>query len=189
MDSQRPYDIIAIGGSAGSFPVLMQIFESVPVNFCVPVVVILHRMKNVPSEMDRILSVNKSIREPDDKEPVADCRIYLAPQNYHLLVEEDRTFSLDYSEPVHYSRPSIDVSFLNIADTYKERCVGILLSGANRDGAAGIDRIVSAGGVGIVQDPATAEYSMMPRAAVELNNNVRLMNPDEIAKYINSIIV
>lgn len=115
--------------------------------------------------------------------------MYLAPQNYHLLVEEDYSFSLDYSEAVNFSRPSIDVTFSNVADVYGEKALGILLSGANKDGARGLCDIIDAGGKGIVQNPDTAEYSAMPSAGIEYNKRVMIMKPEEIAAYINSIII
>jgi two-component system chemotaxis response regulator CheB len=184
----RPFDIIAIGGSAGSLPVVLTIVNNIKDSFCVPVVLIIHRMKNVPSEMNNILSVNKQIREPEDKEQVSECSMYLAPQNYHLLVEEDRTFSLDYSEPVNFSRPSIDVTFASLADVYKGRVLGVLLSGANKDGADGLSSIIASGGAGIVQDPEPAEYKAMPKAGIEYNSKVMIMKPQEIAAYINNVI-
>jgi two-component system, chemotaxis family, protein-glutamate methylesterase/glutaminase len=186
--SKRPFDVIAIGGSAGSLPVVLTIVNTILENFCVPVVLVIHRMKNVPSEMNNILSVNKQISEPEDKEQVKDCCMYLAPQNYHLLVEDDKTFSLDYSEPVNYSRPSIDVTFSSIADVYKGRTLGVLLSGANKDGAEGLNKIINAGGTGIVQDPETAEYKVMPKSGIEHNPQVMIMKPEQISAYINNII-
>jgi two-component system chemotaxis response regulator CheB len=181
------YDIIAIGGSAGSIPVLIDILEGIPDHFVLPVVIVLHRLKNVQSEMDKLLSVKKSIIEPEDKSLIEPGHIYLAPQNYHLLVEEDHSFSLDYSELVNYSRPSIDIAFSSIAAVYQPKVLGVLLSGANKDGAAGLDSIISAGGTGIVQDPATAVYSAMPQAAIELNQAVQVKSPDEIIAFIGTI--
>lgn len=189
MTTSRPFDIIAIGGSAGCLPVLLSILDRVSDDFCVPVVLVIHRMKNVPSEMNKILSVNKQIAEPEDKEQIKECCMYLAPQNYHLLIEEDKTFGLDYSETVNYSRPSIDVTFSSIASVYKNRVLGILLSGANKDGAGGLGRIIKAGGTGIVQSPDTAEYQAMPLAGIEQNPKIMVMEPEAIAAYINNIIL
>ncbi|NIG54222.1 chemotaxis protein CheB [Chitinophaga sp. Cy-1792] len=177
-------DIIAIGGSAGSLPVIGRIIRQLPAVPEVPVVLIIHRLKNVNSELGRLLAGDKTIIEPEDKEPVQQNQIYLAPQNYHLLIEADNTFSLDYSEPVNFSRPSIDESFFSIADKYGSRALGILLSGANNDGAAGLLSIVRAGGTGIVQDPAEAEFGVMPQAAIDLSAAIKVLHEDEIISYI-----
>ncbi|MFB6457377.1 chemotaxis protein CheB [Chitinophaga sp. Hz27] len=184
MQQATEIDIIAIGGSAGSLPVMGRIIRQLPDTLKVPVVLIVHRLKNVNSELGRLLSGDKIIIEPEDKEPIKKNQIYLAPQNYHLLIEADHTFSLDYSEPVNFSRPSIDESFYSVADAYGARSVGILLSGANNDGAAGLLSIVNAGGIGIAQQPAEAEFSIMPQAAIDLSSNIKIMREAEIISYI-----
>lgn len=176
--------VIAIGGSAGSLSIVTEILSELPGYHRVPVIIILHRLRNVHSEMGRLLSVKKKIIEPEDKEPVKESCIYLAPQNYHLLIEPDRTFMLDYSELVNYSRPSIDMTFSSIADIYGARGLGILLSGANRDGAAGLCQIIAAGGRGIVQDPQHAAFDAMPLAAINTCSGVQVLSVAEIKKTI-----
>jgi len=183
------YSILLIGGSAGSMPVLVQLLNQLPSPFIVPVVIILHRLKNVESELNKLLSVQQTIIEPEDKEIILPGNIYLAPQNYHLLIEEDGTFSLDYAEPVNYSRPAIDLSFSSAASVFGSGVLGILLSGANKDGAAGLCRITAAGGTGIVQDPLTAEFSMMPQAAIDLCTNVQPMAANDIIHYLRNISI
>lgn len=182
------YKAVAIGGSAGSIPVVMELLKALPAQFTFSVFIVLHRLKNVPSSMDVIL-MNKGngifIEEPDDKEVIQEHHVYLAPQNYHLLIETDKTISLDYSEPVHYSRPSIDVTFESVAQTYAGSAVAILLSGANQDGANGLLAIVGQGGTAIVQDPATAEYPAMPQAALDRNKNAIRMTPENIASFLH----
>lgn len=178
------YDIITIGGSAGSLTVLTDILNALPDNMRMPVVIVLHRLKNVESEMVRLLSSTRYIAEPEDKEAVRDFHLYLAPQNYHLMIEADRTFMLDYSELVNYSRPSIDMTFSSIADVYGSRALAILLSGANKDGAEGLCQIVAAGGMGIVQDPQTAAFEAMPQSAIDLCRNVKVLTIEEIIKFI-----
>jgi two-component system chemotaxis response regulator CheB len=178
-----------IGGSAGSMPVLVALLRQLPSPFPMPVVIVLHRLKNVESELGRLLSVRQTIVEPEDKEALLPGSIYLAPQNYHLLIEEDGTFSLDYSEPVNYSRPAIDLSFSSAASVYGSQVLGILLSGANKDGAAGLCRIAAAGGTGIAQDPATAEFSMMPQAALDLCAGIQCMRVNDIILYLKNISV
>ena len=181
------FDIIIIGGSAGSIEVIIYLLKSLPKTFLTPVVLVIHRIKNTTSNLAEILTKKtdmKKIIEPEDKEPIKPGRIYLAPQNYHLLVEEDHTFSLDYSEQVNFSRPSIDTSFENFADIYSKRTLAILLSGANKDGSVGLTAVIEKGGMAVVQSPKTARYPTMPNAAIELNNSVLILNPEQILHYI-----
>jgi len=180
------FDIIAIGGSAGSLPVMGKLIRAFPPEMKTPVILVLHRLKNVHSELNKLMSADRQIIEPEDKEQVKPGCIYLAPQNYHLLVEPDGTFSLDYSELVHYSRPAIDETFFSVAAAYGRRALGILLSGANSDGAAGLLRIVKNGGTGIAQDPEEAEFEIMPLAAIELSHKIDVMRTDDIATFIRS---
>jgi two-component system chemotaxis response regulator CheB len=182
--NEKQFDIVVIGGSAGSLHVLTDILRSLPEKLDFSIVIVLHRMKNVVSELDRLLALETNIQivEPDDKHPVMDGMVYLAPQNYHLLIEEDKTFSLDYSELVNYSRPSIDVTFSGIAKVYPNKAIGILLSGANKDGAEGLKEIHDAGGLAIVQDPLTAEYTAMPHAGIQLIPDCKICSPEEIIK-------
>lgn len=183
-------EIVCIGGSAGSLPMVMRIVEAVPANFSFTVVIVVHRLRNVASDMEYILSSGKRnllIREPEDKEAVRKGRIYLAPQNYHLQIEEDKTFSLDYSEAVNFSRPSIDVTFDCVASVYKDKATGILLSGANTDGAHGLSRILAKGGTGIVQEPGTAEYPAMPNAAISGNEDILVYSPKQITHYMATL--
>jgi two-component system chemotaxis response regulator CheB len=121
--------------------------------------------------------------EVEHSQPIEPSRIYLAPADYHLLVEEGH-FSLSVDEKVHYSRPSIDVLFETAADVYKDRCIGILLTGANADGAQGLKRIKEMGGHTIVQDPQTAERHEMPQAALDIGAQTRVMNLTQIANYL-----
>lgn len=181
------FDIVTIGGSAGSIKVVISILKSFSGNFQTPVVLIIHRMKNITSQLNRLLAKElgiKEIIEPEDKEPVLAGHIYLAPQNYHLLVEKDHTFSLDYSEPVNFSRPSIDVGFESIASLYRNKTLAILLSGANKDGAAGLSTVTGLGGTAIVQSPETSDYPAMPKAAIESNESVLIQSPEQIVNYI-----
>jgi two-component system chemotaxis response regulator CheB len=182
---------IIIGGSAGSMPVIMQILETLPRAFLIPVIIIIHRQRNFNSEMTRILAAAhpyKNISEPDDKDPIKESHIYLAPQNYHLLIEKDESFSLDYSEPIQFSRPSIDVTMESAASVFKDRLVAVLLSGANTDGTAGLQKVVQNEGIGVVQDPSTAEFETMPRSAVANCKGVQVMKPESISAFLNRLI-
>ncbi|GAB3925654.1 chemotaxis protein CheB [Larkinella terrae] len=184
------YKAVVIGGSAGSIPVVTELLRALPLNFKFSVFIVLHRLKNVPSSMDVILAGKGKgiyIKEPDDKEVIQGHRVYLAPQNYHLLIEADHTISLDYSEPVHYSRPSIDVTFESVAQVYAAGVVAVLLSGANQDGADGLRSVIDQGGTAIVQDPATAEYPAMPQAALNRNKSAVAMTPEKIASFLQTL--
>jgi two-component system chemotaxis response regulator CheB len=164
--------------------VLTELLDALPDRLASPVIIVLHRLRNVQSEMGRLLSTKRRIVEPEDKEPVRENCVYLAPQNYHLMVETDRTFMLDYSELVNYSRPSIDMTFSSVAEVYGAKTLGILLSGANRDGAAGLCQIITTGGVGVVQDPQTAAFEAMPQSAIEMCAGVQVLSIENIKKII-----
>ncbi len=185
--SAKAKDIVCIAGSAGALSVLPGLLAALPAVFPFAVVVVLHRMRNAESDLNGMLQAHlhgRKVIEPDDKDPIKPNHIYLAPQNYHLLVE-DGHFSLDYSEAIMYSRPSIDVSFESIANAYGNNATAILLSGANADGAAGLQMIKDHGGVCIVQDPATAQYPTMPQAAIDLVAGVVVCTPEDIDRYLS----
>ncbi len=179
-------EIIVIGGSAGSVRVLIDLLEMLPATLPVALIIVLHRPKNVLSELDTVLSrPDRLVREPVDKEPVRPGNIYLAPQNYHLLIDEG-LFGLDSSEPVNYSRPAIDVTFESVADAFGGRVMGILLSGSNQDGTLGLTRIINRGGIGIVQCPASAEFTEMPRSALAANPAALRLSPLQITHHLIS---
>lgn len=189
MCSNNSDKVIVIGGSAGSLPVLLYILQNLPANFPFIIIVVLHRLKNSVSELDKIINISKSgltLREPDDKEPISTGYVYIAPANYHLLAEEDKTFSLDYSEPVLYSRPSIDVALESFAAVYGPHITAILLSGANEDGAAGLGHIIAKGGMAIVQAPNTADYPAMPAAGLRKNPAALIFTPSQILHYLEN---
>lgn len=184
---ENTFDIILIGGSAGSLEVITYLLQSLPKTFTIPIVIIVHRMKNTSSRLDKMLTKQSGLRnviEPEDKEPVKPGMIYLAPQNYHLLVEKDHSFSLDYSEPVNFSRPSIDLSFESFSNVYGANTLAVLLSGANKDGAAGLRKVILSSGTALIQSPETAEYTAMPTAAMEMNKTAIVQSPDEILNRI-----
>ena len=181
------FDIILIGGSAGSLEVIAYLLQSLPKTFTIPVVIIVHRMKNTSSRLDKLLIKQSGLRniiEPEDKEPVKPGMIYLAPQNYHLLVEKDYCFSLDYSEPINFSRPSIDLSFESFSNVYGANTLAVLLSGANKDGATGLRKVIQKNGTALIQSPETAEYPTMPVAAIEMNKTAIVESPDQILNRI-----
>lgn len=162
-----PVKAVVIGASAGGVEALNALFTSLERPLPVPVVVALH----IPPRGSIILgafSAGKMIvKEAEDKETLEPGVIYFAPPNYHLLVEADQTVSLSVEEPVHFARPSIDVLFETAGEAFGESLLGILLTGANEDGAAGLAKIHRAGGTTVVQDPATAHAAAMPEAALK----------------------
>lgn len=187
MKSNPGYDIIVMGGSAGCMVPLISVLKAKPVGFSIPFLIIIHRLKNTKSQLHKIMARESGLPEfiePEDKESVKKGHVYLAPQNYHILIEKDHSFSLDYSEPVNYSRPSIDVGFESVSAVYKQRALAILLSGANKDGAMGMKAILANKGTGLVQSPKTAEYPAMPEAAIKLNTGIKILTIEEIISYL-----
>jgi two-component system chemotaxis response regulator CheB len=182
------YRLLIIGGSAGSLEVLIQLLPSIRQDLGVAIVIILHR-KNVESYLTDLLSEKASwpVKEAEEKEPILPGMIYLAPPDYHLLIEKDETFSLDYSEKVHYSRPAIDVTFEAAAEVYGFSSIGVLLSGANADGTEGIIKIKEAGGLTIVQDPAEATVSYMPQQAIKSLEVDYILNTKQMIDVINNL--
>ena len=149
------YKAVVIGGSAGSFQGVTKILSNIPEDFKLPIILCLHRLKHVRNGFVEALSIKSllEITEPHDKEHIKKSMVYLAPANYHLSVELGHTFSLSTEEMVNNSRPAIDITLNTAAYVYRHKLVGILLSGANRDGAMGMQHINERGGRTIVQDP------------------------------------
>src|SRR5690606_1906611 len=136
-------DIVLIGGSAGSYTLIVQILEALPQRFDAAIAIVIHRNPRFTTKIEETLSIKlrRSVIQPRDKTAIAPNIIYFAGPGYHLLVEPDWTFSVDVSERIHFSRPSIDVLFDTAAEVYQDRCTAFLLSGANQDGADGIRRV------------------------------------------------
>ena len=181
--------IVVIGGSTGSIEVLLKLLPTLQVPLPVALIIVLHRKNTADSALANLLSVKTAIplKEIDDKDVLAPGNIYLAPADYHVLIERDGTFSLDDSEKINYSRPSIDVTFESAADVYGPSLTGILLSGANADGTNGLKAIKKAGGTTIVQQPETAQVAFMPQQAI-LNAPIDfIFNVQEITRFINSL--
>ncbi|MGZ3756802.1 MAG: chemotaxis protein CheB [Mucilaginibacter sp.] len=179
-------EILLLGGSAGSFKLIFEIVRNFPVSLNKTVIIVIHRKKNFLSEIEKLFAENTRIltREITDKDPIRKNTVYLAPANYHTLVEKDGYFSLDVSEPVWYSKPSIDVTFESVADAFGDKCVAILLSGANQDGAEGLLALRKAGALTIVQNPADAEVSAMPEAALNIDAADYMLDTKEILTLI-----
>ncbi len=183
------YQAIVIGASAGGTDALAEIIPRLPGKFSVPIIVVQHRHRNTDELGTHNLNENSAlkVKEADEKEPIVGEYVYVAPANYHLLVEDDRTFSLSVDERVNYSRPSIDVLFESAAEVYKSKLIGIILTGANSDGAEGLKKIKQCGGLAIVQNPEGAESDAMPRAALATCEVDYVLSLEEIANFLQEI--
>lgn len=184
------YKLVIIGGSAGSFQVVTKILANIPKDYKIPIVLALHRLKHVRHGFVEALNIKSALPviEPFDKQNLKPGKIYLAPANYHLYIELAGTFALSTEESVNHSRPSIDLTFLTGAYTYKKKAVGVILSGANRDGAYGLKKMKDWGGVTVVQDPNEAQITTMPMAAIDKTKNVDyVLKTDEIIKFLISL--
>lgn len=185
MNAVRPRAVV-IGASAGAIQALSLILPELPADFALPVLIVVH----VPADRDNILAplfaprCRITAREAEDKEMALPGTIYFAPADYHLLVETDGSLSLSTDEPVLYSRPSIDVLFESAADAFGEALVGIILTGASADGAAGLKAVCDAGAVALVEEPETAYADTMPLAAIAACPAARVLTLDAIAEYL-----
>jgi two-component system chemotaxis response regulator CheB len=156
---KRKYDAVVIGSSAGGLNALKTIFQGLDGTFPLPVIIVQHISPDSDNYLIHILNdMNKlKVKEADEKESPVAGTAYIAPPNYHLLVESDGTFTLTVDERVNYARPSIDVLFETAAEAWRGKLIGIILTGANNDGSKGLKRIKELGGLAVVQDPETAE--------------------------------
>ena len=182
------YDLVVVGTSWGGLAALRTLLHGLPVSFRMAVTLVQHRHKDSDSLLRILLQEDSALEvcEVEDKMPLKTGRIYVAPPDYHTLIEPGH-FSLSTEAPVRYSRPSIDVTFLSAADSYAHRTVGVVLTGANADGSEGLRRIFDRGGLAIIQDPATAESALMPAAAVKAVPRARVMALEEMTPFIASL--
>ncbi|ARK13144.1 chemotaxis protein CheB [Fibrella sp. ES10-3-2-2] len=183
------YAVVVIGGSTGSLDVLLPVLAAIQPPLTVALIVVVHRKNTSSSGLADLLSLKTSVpvHEVDDKDELKPGNIYLAPADYHLLVERNGTFSLDDSEKVHYSRPAIDVTFESAADVYGAAAVGILLSGANADGTRGLNAIKQAGGLTAAQLPETALAAFMPQQAIANVAVDRVLDVPGLVQFLNEL--
>jgi len=176
MSAARPIEAVVIGGLAGAVAALGEILPELPAGFPA-VLVVVHVLPSVPSLLAALFAPRCAMRvvEAESLEPLARGTIYFAPADYHLLVERDRRLSLSLEPPVHFSRPSIDVLFESAADAFGDALAGVVLTGANADGAHGLQAIDRAGGRCLVQDPRAAEVGVMPAAAAAAVPGARVL--------------
>ncbi|MGY3211694.1 chemotaxis protein CheB [Mucilaginibacter sp. HD30] len=178
----RKSEFLVLGGSAGSFKHIYNAVRVFPADLNKTVLIIIHRKKNFFSEIENLFAENSrmSLREVSDKDVIYKNTVYIAPTNYHTLIESKSSFGLDVSEAVWYSKPSIDVSFECAAEVFKDKCTAVLFSGANQDGARGLLSLRNNGALTIAQDPDEAEMPEMPRAAIKLNAAEYVLKTDDI---------
>ena len=178
---------IVIGASTGGVDALLKLLSGLPERFCLPVITVLHMPDNRKSKLIEIFQSRSAlpVREAADKAAIEPGVVYFAAPGYHLSIETDRTFSLSCEASVHFSRPAIDVLMESAADAYGHALAGILLTGANYDGAAGLAKIRRCGGLTVVQDPLEAQVPTMPEAAI------RMSQPDLILRLndIRSLLI
>jgi two-component system, chemotaxis family, protein-glutamate methylesterase/glutaminase len=182
------FEIVVIGASYGGLSALQVMLPQLAPEFSLPVVVVQHRKKDGDDGLCEFLRKRSRLPllEPNDKQTVEPGRVYLAPRDYHLLIEKS-IFALSTESPVAHARPSIDVLFESAAEVYRDRLIGVVLTGANRDGARGLAKIKSFGGLAIVQDPQSAESRAMPEAAIAATHVDRILPLDEIAPFLNEL--
>lgn len=177
-----PYSIVALGTSWGGLSAMRTLLGGLPADFPIPILVVQHRSKDSDHLLSQLLqdSTDLNVCEIEDKDVLAAGTVHIAPANYHVMVECGYA-SLTIEEPVRFSRPSIDVMFESAADTYGAAAIGVVLTGANEDGARGLARILRYGGHALVQDPKTAEIPIMPEAAIRAAPNAEVLPLDRLA--------
>lgn len=186
----KSYQAVVIGSSAGGLNALKTLIGNLDKRFPLPLIIVQHMSPDSENYLPHFLDSLKKIRvkEADEKEIPQPGTAYVAPPNYHLLIERDRSFTLTVNERVNYARPSIDVLFDTAAEAYREELIGIVLTGANNDGSQGLKKIKELGGMTMVQDPEEAESDAMPRAALEAVKADHVLKLKAIANFLNTLI-
>ena len=182
------YDLVVVGTSWGGLAALKTLVGALPASFRMAVTLVQHRHKDSDHVLRALLQERShlTVCEVEDKMPLEEGHIYVAPPDYHTLIEPGH-FALSTEAPVRFSRPSIDVTFNSAADAYGHRVVGIVLTGANDDGASGLRRISDLGGLALIQDPQTAESPTMPAAAQKAVSRARVMSLPRIGEYLATL--
>jgi two-component system chemotaxis response regulator CheB len=183
------YKAVVIGGSAGSFQGVVKILSQLPQGFPLPIIMCLHRLKHVRNGFVEALSIKSVVQvmEPHDKEAIKKGCVYLAPANYHMSIELGNNFALSTEEMINNSRPAIDITLGTSAFVYREKLIGILLSGANRDGALGMKYIHERGGMTVVQEPTECMIDTMPKAALAVTKIDHVMKVDQIVEFLKDL--
>ncbi len=185
------YKVVVVGGSAGSLDIILKIISNADATGSILYIIVIHRKNDTNSMLPGLFSsrTKLKVKEVEDKDYILPGHIYIAPPDYHLLLENEHTFSLDASEKIYFSRPSIDVTFESVAEIFGASAIGVLLSGANADGAHGLSTIHRAGGFTIVQDPKSAEADYMPRQAIDKLKPDIVISADKIPDFLKNLIL
>lgn len=183
------YKAIVIGASAGGLKALKTILRELPLDFAFSVIIAAHRHSDSDDYLEQYLNRECEIhvKQADEKEEISSGVVYIAPPNYHLLIEDDNTFSISVEEAVNYARPSIDVLFESAAYVYGLELIGVILTGANNDGSQGLKKVKEMGGLTIVQSPETSEYKSMPRAAIAAVKPDYILSIEEIGRFLRDL--
>lgn len=189
MNATRPAAVV-IGASAGALEALSAVLPALPAEYPAAILVVVHIPPDKESILPELLQAKcgMAVREAEDKEIIRPGAVYFAPPDYHLLVETDGSISLSTEEPVLFSRPSIDVLFETAADAYRDALIGVILTGANNDGAAGLRAICASGGTALVQHPDEASARAMPEAALKACPSAHSLNLQQIALYLKEAV-
>lgn len=184
------FEAVAIGCSTGGLAALERILPRLPAGFPAALIVVMHTVPESRNLLVELLGkrCRLPVQEAQERSEILPGRIYVAPPGYHLLVEDDRTFSLSSDPKVSYARPSVDVLFESAAHAYGERLVGIVLTGANHDGSAGLRAIAEAGGLCLVQEPSGAEARTMPEAALQASQAARSVPLEQMAETLIEVV-
>jgi two-component system, chemotaxis family, protein-glutamate methylesterase/glutaminase len=182
------FEIVVVGTSTGGLKALQTLLSGLPAGFPLPIAIVQHRGKDFETGLCEFLSQSSSVPvvEPEDKEPLRRGHAYLAPRDYHLLIA-NQSFALSTDPAVGFARPSIDVLFESAADEYQERAIGVILTGANRDGARGLAAIKSRGGLTLVENPASAACPEMPEAAIAQTKPDWILPLEKIAPRLQKL--
>lgn len=182
-------EFVVVGASAGALSALIALMPGLPADLAPPIAIVVHVPPRGPNLIPSVLAPYSKLPvvEIEDKLPILPGTIYLAPADYHVLIESDRRFSLNADDPVNFSRPSIDVLFESAADVYAERALGIVLTGANSDGSRGLRAVRDAGGLTVVQNPASAAVPDMPRAAIAAADPHGVLDLSQIGQLFLSL--
>ncbi|MDP6924590.1 MAG: chemotaxis protein CheB [Candidatus Scalindua sp.] len=183
------YKVIVIGVSTGGLKAIKAILSVLPSEFALSIIIVMHRHKETDGYLERSLDGECKIhvKQADEKEEIKAGIVYVAPPNYHLLIEDNGTFSMSVEGHVNYARPSIDVVFESAAEVYGKELIGVILTGANKDGSRGLKKIKEAGGLAIVQTPETSEVAEMPRAAIAAVDPDYVLPLDELGLLLRKL--
>lgn len=180
---------VVVGASAGGINAMLQIFKNLPTDYPLPIIVTLHMQNMRDSRLAALFQhhLRLRVKDAEDKESIQAGILYFAVPGYHLAIERERVFSLSCEPPLHFSRPSIDILMESAVDAYGASLLGILMTGANQDGAEGLLAIKKAGGICVVQDPLEAEIDFMPRSALALQTPDLILTLAEINALLLSL--